>query len=272
MGHGDLRGKTLGAIAAAALAAGVGATPVAAAPPEPAFDWYGLGGCTVPVVGMPTDFANVAPFIPDDQESRVINVGADGSRQAGLIFVFIGCPDNRIEKSTGNVPHGPVVQVMTGVLYQSGRQEDADKAQFYLLSSAIDWQPFVLAENGIGVPGQFVPATDLNVVRDPASGLGSFEATVPGGSTPFTAVGQILAPNPNREFPQDAVHFFKGPQGLVRVHHDESWAAGNEAVGTIVAPAGSPVAIWMGATAREAVGVYVWINDVLHIHRYRVVE
>lgn len=241
-----------------------------AAPPDPEFDWYGLGGCTVPVIGMPTDFANLAPYIPAEDHARVIRTGAGD--QAGLIFVLIRCPENRLDAERGGFQRDDVTQVMTGVLYQAARPEDLDKAQFYLLASAINWQPFVLSEQRLGLPSDFVAHTTLNVVRDPITGLGTFEASVPGGRAPLAVSGQILAPNPVRDAPQDAVHFFRGPLGLVRVHHDESWALGNEAVGTVVAAPGTLVATWMGATARDAVGVYVWIHDELHVHRYTILE
>lgn len=241
-----------------------------ATPPDPEFDWYGLGGCMVPVIGMPTDFANVAPYIPAEDHAKVIRTGAGD--QVGLIFVLIRCPENRLDAVRGNYQRADVTQIMVGVLYQAGRPEDADKAQFYLLSSAIDWQPFVLLEARLGLPSDFVAHATVDVVRDPITGFGSFEASVPGGRAPFAVSGRILAPNPVRDAPQDAVHFFRGPLGLVRVHHDESWALGNEAVGTVIAPPGTLVASWMGAAARDAVGVYVWIHDELHVHRYTLVE
>jgi hypothetical protein len=253
-------------------AALIAAAPAAADSPDSAFDWYGLGGCTVPVIGMPTDFDRVAPFIPDTEEEKVITVGAGDARQAGLLFVFIGCPDNLLDTSTASISREGVTQVLVGVLYQSGRAEDLDKAQFYLLSSAIDWHRFVHAERDLGLPSDYVPDMGLDVVRDPVTGLGAFAANVSGGAAPLAATGQILAPNPARDMAQDAVHFYKSSLGLVRVHHDESWAGGNEALGTITAPAGSPVAGWMGATSAEAVGLYVWIHDTLHVHRYTIVE
>lgn len=247
------------------------ATVAGATPPDPEFDWHGLGGCLVPVVGMPTDFANVAPYIPPGEHAKVIRTGPAGD-QAGLLFVFIRCPENKLDTARGMSEASDVIQVMVGVLYQSARPEDLDKAQFYLLASAINWTPFVTAEKRLGFPSEHVKKLQLDVVRDETTGLGTFTVSVPQGRAALSVAGQILAPNPNRDHPQDAVHFLRGPHGLVRVHHDESWALGNEAIGTITAPAGSPIATWMGATAREAIGVYVWIHDHLHVHKYRIVD
>lgn len=266
------RARAISAALAFAVATALPAASAQATPPGPAFDWYGLGGCTVPVVGLPTDFDNVAPFIPDGEEGKVITAGAGDARTAGLLFVFIGCPDNLLDTSAGGVSRSGVTQVMVGVLYESGRQADLDKAQFYLLSSAIDWHRFVLAEQDLGLPSDYVPGMGLSVSRDPVTGLGAFSASVPEGSAPLSATGQILAPNPQRDMAQDAVHFYRSSLGLVRVHHDESWAGGNEAVATIRAPEGSPVTTWMGAPSASAVGLYVWINDTLHVHRYTVLD
>jgi hypothetical protein len=233
------------------------------------FDWQGLGGCTVPVVGMPVDFDNVERFIPESEHAKVITIGAGGQRLAGLIFVTIRCPHNHLLPS--GEQRNDVSQAMVGVLYQSLGVHDLDKAQFYLLSSATNWHSFTQAERGLGLPSDNVPDAILDVTRDPVTGLGTWRADVPGGRAPFAATGEILAPDPIRELPQDAVHYFTGPQGRVRVHHDESWAPGNEAVGTITAPAGSLVARWMGSTVAQAEGLYVWIHDHLHVHRYRFV-
>lgn len=233
------------------------------------FDWRGTGGCTVPVVGVPVPFENVEPFIPESERERVITLGADGQRLAGLVFVAIRCPENELLPSGGR--REDVVQTMVGVLYESLRLDDLDKAQFYLLASATNWQAFTSAERSLGLPSDFVSQAQLDVTRHPVTGLGPWSATVPGGRAPFSASGQILAPNPLREFPQDAAHYFLGSSGKVRVHHDESWALANEAVATITAPPGSLVARWMGSTSAQAEGLYVWIHDHLHVHTYRIV-
>jgi hypothetical protein len=258
-----------------ALALAVAASAALAAPARAgsaaSFDWYGLGGCTVPVVGMPIDFRNVAPIIPADHHSRVFTLGTGEQRQAMLIFLFSRCPTSSLQTESATVSSRDVVQVMVGVLYGAGTARDADKAQFYLLSSAVDWGLFVLAEKRIGLPTYLVPDLRMRISRDPLTGLGSFVASVPAGAATLTAAGRLLAPNPVREFPLDAAHFFQGPLGLVRVHHDESWAAGNEATGTISAPAGSSVAGWMGATARDVIGLYYWDDVKKHVHRYALV-
>lgn len=248
-----------------ALMAAAGTAPARAE--SPSFDWYGLGGCTVPVVGMPIDFANVQADIPPDQRPKVL---ASGAGQAGLLFVFIKCPQNSLVGHGPNATRADVTQVLIGVLYQAATAEDADKPQFYLLASLTDWQAFVAAERGIGIPSELVDL-DMSVVRDPATALGTFDVDVPWQGSPFVVDGQITAANQMRDFPQDAVHFFQGSKGFVRVHHDEEWALGNLATATITATGpDSRLARWMGAPSREAIGLYVWISDEQHVHRYTV--
>lgn len=265
----SLRLAVIAAVAAAVACAMASAAQ--ADPPGPEFDWHGTGGCEVPVIGMPTAWSNVEPYVPESQRSKVIVAGTGDQAQAGLIFVFIHCPHSLLDTDGPDLTRDDVVEVLTGVLYDSLGLDDVNHAQFYLLSSAINWQPFVNAEQGLGSPTDYVPAASLTVDRDPVSGLGTFDADVPGGRAAMTVAGKILAPNPLRNLPQDATHFFVGPYGLVRVLHDESWALGNEALGTITAAPGSLAAQLMGATSRDAEGLYVWINDDLHVHRYRIV-
>jgi hypothetical protein len=248
-------------VLAAIAAAGTGRAAAAE------FDWGGYGGCTVPVVGVPVPFENVEPFIPASERDRVVTIGADGRRLAGLLFVVIRCPRNELLPSGDT--RDDVIQTMVGVLYQSLRLDDLDKAQFYLLASATDWGAFTSAERSLGLPSDFVPGAEVEVARHPVTGLGPWRAEVPGGRAPFSASGEIFAPNPVRNLPQDAVHYFNGSQGRIRVHHDESWAGANEAVATVTAPAGGLVARWLGSTSARAEGVYVWIHDHLHTHRYR---
>ena len=245
------------------------AAPGSASAAQEEFDWGGYGGCTVPVVGLPVPFENVEPFVPESERGKIVVIGADGKRLAGPLFVAIRCPINQLAPM--GETRADVVQTLVGVLYESLGLDDLDKAQFYLLASATNWSSFTNAERGLGLPSDFVPQAAVDVARSPVTGLGPWTAHVPGGRAPFSASGQIFAPNPVRNLPQDAVHYFAGPYGRVRVHHDESWAGGNEAVATITAPPGSLVARWMGSTSAQAEGLYVWIHDHLHVHRYRFV-
>jgi hypothetical protein len=255
----------------AVILGGAFAGSVQADPTGPEFDWHGTGGCQVPVVGMPTHWRNVEPYVPESQRSKVIVAGNGDTAQATLIFVFIRCPHSLLDTDSPDVRRDNVVQVLTGVLYDSRGLDDVNHAQFYLLASAINWRPFVDAELGLGSPTDYVPGVSLVVNRDGLSGLGTFGASVPRGRAPLTASGTILAPNPFRELPQDATHFFEGPYGLIHVAHHESWAPGNDATATITAQPGSFVASLMGATSRDAEGLYVWIHDELHVHQYRIV-
>ena len=252
--------------------ASAGSAPAASAGTKADFDWFGLGGCTLPVVGMPVDFHNVAPDIPPEHHARLITLGSGEHRQALLIFVLGRCPTNSLEMQwAAPASRQNVIQVMVGVLYEAGTSEDAGKAQFYLLTSAINWESFVAAEGRIGLPAYFEPNLGLSVDRDPLTGAGTFVAKVPKGAATLTASGQLVAPNPIREFDLDAAHFFQGPHGLVRVHHDESWAVGNAGQATIRTPSGSRVARWMGATEGNASGFYYWDHETRHVHRYRLI-
>lgn len=255
---------------AALLAGAMLAGAAQADPPGPEFDWHGTGGCEVPVVGMPTDWRNVEPYIPPAHRSKVVLAGSGDSAQAALLFVFIRCPHSLLDTDLPDLTRDGVVQVLTGVLYNPLGLDDVRNANFYLLSSAINWYPFAAAEGALGSPTDHQPEAALTVARDELSGLGGFEADVPGGRAPFHASGRILAPNPVRDFPQDAKHFFEGPYGGVEVLHDESWAPGNVATATISAEPGSFVARVMGAASREAEGLYVWIHDAQHVHEYRI--
>jgi hypothetical protein len=172
------------------------AAPGPAAAADGEFDWGGYGGCTVPVVGLPVPFENVEPFIPESERGKIVVIGADGKRLAGLLFVAIHCPVN--ELTPMGETRADVVQTLVGVLYESLGLDDLNKAQFYLLASATNWSSFTNAERGLGLPSDFVPQAAVDVARSPVTGLGPWRADVPGGRAPFAASGEIFAPNPVR--------------------------------------------------------------------------